>query len=253
MGRLKDDYTVTAFDRPGLGYSDRAPGTDTSLFATEGASPQAQAAMLREAALAIGIEDPVVAGHSFGGIVSYAWAVAGLDEDSPINAKAVVSLAGVTMPWPGELDPYYRVNGSAFGGVVTIPLISALAPQSAISDAIEGTFAPQAVPEGYAEYIGAVLSLRPFAMRANIRHVNTSRPHVVALSARYPELTLPIEVVHGTEDTTVPMAVHPDEAVKVLPSMNVVRLQGVGHMPHHARPEIAVNAINRAAERAGLR
>ena len=75
----------------------------------------------------------------------------------------------------------------------------------------------------------------------------------MTLSARYPELTLPVEVVHGTEDKTVPMAVQPDEAEKIIPTMNVIRLQGVGHMPHHAQPEVAVTAINRAAERAGLR
>ena len=77
MGRLADRYTVTAFDRPGLGFTDRVPGVDTGLFATEGDSPQDQAAMLREAAEKIGITDPIVAGHSFGGIVSYAWALAG--------------------------------------------------------------------------------------------------------------------------------------------------------------------------------
>ncbi len=182
MGRLTDRYTVTVFDRPGLGYTDRVPGVDTGLTATEGDSPQDQAAMLREAAENLGITDPIVAGHSFGGIVSYAWAVAGLDEESPANARAIVSLAGVTMPWPGGLDRYYTVNGSAFGGLVTIPAISALVPQSLVEDSINNTFAPQTAPDGYGDYIGAGLTLRPDSMRANIRQVNTSRPEVVVLS-----------------------------------------------------------------------
>jgi pimeloyl-ACP methyl ester carboxylesterase len=252
MGRLTDRYTVTAFDRPGLGYTDRVPGIPTGITATAGDSPQAQAMMLREAASALGITDPIVAGHSFGGIVSYAWAVAGLDEDSPVNAKAIVSLAGVTMPWPGGLDPYYTVNGSAFGGVVTVPLISALVPSSVVENRIKGTFAPQTAPEGYADYIGAGLTLRPDNFRANIRQVNTSRPQVVELSKRYPELTLPIEIVHGEADTTVPIHVHADEVEKIVPQVNTVRLPGVGHMPHHAAPDIVIAAIDRAAERAGL-
>ena len=253
MGRLTDRYTVTAFDRPGLGYSDRVPGVDKGLTATEGDSPQDQAAMLREAAQKIGITDPIVAGHSFGGIVSYAWAVAGLDEDSPVNAKAIVSLAGVTMPWPGGLDRYYTVNGSAIGGLLTIPAISGLVPQSIVDSSIAATFAPQMAPEGYGDYIGAGLTLRPSSMRANIRQVNTSRPQVVELSKRYPELTLPIEIVHGEEDLTVPIHVHAEEVEKIVPQVNTVRLPGVGHMPHHAEPEIVVATIDRAAERAGLR
>lgn len=252
MGRLTDRYTVTAFDRPGLGYTDRVPELETGLTATDGDSPQAQAAMLREAAAKIGVTNPIVAGHSFGGIVSYAWAVAGLDEDSPVNATAIVSLAGVTMPWPGGLGRYYTVNGSAFGGVVTIPAISAFVPKSIVNKSIEATFAPQNAPTGYADYIGAGLTLRPSSMRANARQVNTSRPHVVSLSARYPELILPIEIVHGEEDTTVPIQIHAEEIEKIVPQVATARLPGIGHMPHHAQPDAVVAAINRAARRAGI-
>jgi len=253
MGRLTDRYTVTAFDRPGLGYSDRVPGVDTGLTATEGDSPQAQAAMLREAAAIIGITDPIVAGHSFGGIVSYAWAVAGLDQNSPVNATAVVSMAGVTMPWPGGLGRYYTVNGSAFGGLVTIPAISAFVPKSIVDSSIQATFAPQSAPVGYADYIGAGLTLRPSSMRANTRQVNTSRPHVVVLSERYPELTLPIEIVHGEDDTTVPIHIHAEEIEKIVSQVNTTRLTNVGHMPHHADPDAIISAIDRAAARAGIR
>ena len=159
MGRLTDRYTVTAFDRPGLGYTDRVPYVENGLTEVEGASPLDQANMLREAATELGITDPIVGGHSYGGIVALAWALLGLDEDAQVNAKSVVSLAGVAMPWPGELDPYYTVNGSAFGGVVTIPLLSALVPQSIVLRRIEGTFAPQTEPAGYSDYIGTDLTL----------------------------------------------------------------------------------------------
>ncbi|MEL6683152.1 MAG: alpha/beta hydrolase [Pseudomonadota bacterium] len=250
MGRLTDKYTVTAFDRPGLGYTDRVPGVPTGLIDTEGASPQAQAAMLRDAAAILGIENPIVAGHSFGGIVSYAWAVAGLDEESPVNASAVVSMAGVTMPWPGDLGSYYTLNGSPFGGVVTIPLIAALAPEGRINEGIEAIFAPQSVPEGYSDYVGARLALRPDTLRANIRQVNTLRPHVVDMATRYPELTLPIEIIHGDMDMTVPISIHPQELIKIVPSANLTTLEGVGHMPHQADPEATVAAIDRAAARA---
>ncbi len=251
--RLSDRYRVTAFDRPGMGYTDRVPDVDDGPFATEGDSPMAQAHMLREASEILGVKNPIIAGHSFGGIVAMAWANIGLDVESTVNASAVVSLAGVLMPWPGELGNYYKVNGSALGGLVTIPVISALASDKRIADTIDAIFAPQPVPDGYARYVGAPLTLRLDQFRANVRQVNTLRPYVVEMSARYPELRLPIEIVHGTLDTTVPIVVHPYEITKIVKSANLTELQGVGHMPHHADPDATVAAIDRAATRAGLR
>ncbi|PRY75010.1 pimeloyl-ACP methyl ester carboxylesterase [Yoonia maritima] len=252
MDQLTDRYTVTAFDRPGLGYTDQVPGISTAPTATTGDSPQDQARMLRIASEMLGIEHPIVAGHSYGGIVTYAWAVEGLDTPSTVNARGIVSMAGVTMPWPGKLDPYYTINGSAFGGAITVPMISALVPRGVVNNRIEATFAPQTAPVGYADYIGAGLTLRPDSFRANVRQVNTLRPHVVTLSQRYPELTLPIEIVHGTADTTVPLHIHAEEVIKIVPSANLTRLDGVGHMPQQTNPDAIIAAIDRAAARAGL-
>ena len=251
--RLTDHYRVTAFDRPGLGYTDRFPGLPDGPFATAGESPLQQATMLREAAAQLGVTDPLVVGHSFGGIVAYEWALMGLDEDSPVNATAMVSFAGVAMPWPGDLGAYYTINGSAFGGAVTIPLISAFVPTSTVENVIEGTFAPQPAPAGYGDYIGAPLALRPETFRANVRQVNTLRPHTVEMAKRYPDLTLPIEILHGTADETVPIEIHSEKVVQLVPSANLTRMEGVGHMPHHVDPGAAVAAIDRAASRAGLR
>ncbi len=253
MDRLTDTYTVTAFDRPGLGYTDRVPGVDDGAFATEGDPPAAQATMLREAAAAIGITDPIVVGHSFGGIVALAWALQGLDAQSPQDATAIVSLAGVAMPWPGDLGWYYTYNGSALGGAVMVPLISGFVPKSTIDAAIVETFAPNPPPAGYADHIGPPLTLRTDSFRANVRQVNTLYPHVVEMSQRYPALTLPIEIVHGSEDTTVPAHIHSQELIKIVPSVNLTMLEGIGHMPHQSDPEAAVAAIDRAAARAGLR
>lgn len=251
--KLKTRYTVTAFDRPGLGYTDHVPGLDTGPFATEGDSPQAQALMLREAAAKLGITDPIVAGHSYGGAVALAWAVQGLDTQSPQNASAVVSFAGVAMPWPDPLGAYYTVNGSALGGAIVVPILAALVPDSTVDNAVEATFAPNPVPDGFAEHLGGLLVVRSETFRANVRQVNTLYPNIVALSKRYPELTLPIEILHGTADTTVPIDIHAREIAKIAPSVRVTELEGVGHQPHHVDNDAAIAAIDRAARRAGLR
>ena len=79
------------------------------------------------------------------------------------------------------------------------------------------------------------------------------RPHVVEMSELYPTLTLPVEILHGTDDTTVPLNIHSEPLARQIPGAILTRLQGVGHMPHHADPDAVLAAIDRAAVRAGLR
>ena len=72
------------------------------------------------------------------------------------------------------------------------------------------------------------------------------------MAPRYGTLTLPVEIVHGTADRVVPIDVHAEVLLQQVPSAHLTRLEGVGHMPHHAAPEAVVAAIDRAARRAGL-
>jgi pimeloyl-ACP methyl ester carboxylesterase len=244
--RLATRYRVIALDRPGLGYTGRTAPAYARPFAAGAESPAEQAAVLAAAARALGAERPVVVGHSLGGIVAMAWA---LDHDP----AAVVMLAGVALPWPGELGWIYQVNGTSLGGGLVAPVLSAWAPERLLRDAVRNTFAPQPMPEGYADHIGTYMPVRLPAFRANARQVNTLRPHVVGMERRYPALTLPIEILHGDADTTVPLAVHSGPLSRMIPSARLTVLPGIGHMPHHADPEAAVAAIDRAAARAGLR
>ncbi|MEM1302114.1 MAG: alpha/beta hydrolase [Pseudomonadota bacterium] len=242
---ISDRYRVTAFDRPGMGYTDRVAGYG-GAFDADAESPQEQAQFLSQAATQLGIENPIVVGQSFGGAVAYAWAL-----DQP--AAGIVSLAGVALPWPGELGPFYRINGSGLGGAVVPPLISAFVPESYVQSTINGIFAPQDAPEGYEDHIGAPLSIRTDSFRANARQVNTLYPHIQELSARYDGLTLPIEIVHGDADTTVPLAVHSGPFSERVNSANLTVLPGIGHMPQHVAQAESIAAIDRAAARAGLR
>lgn len=249
MGRLAGRYRVAAFDRPGLGHTDRTRPALSAAFTRDAESPAEQAALLRAAAAALGLpERPVLVGHSYGMTVAMAWAL-----DAPEAVGAVVSLAGVAMPWPGGLGAYYRVNGSALGGALVPPLLAAFAGEGPIRRAVAGVFAPDPVPDGYVAHVGAPLSLRRESFRASTRQVNTLRPHVVAMSRRYPDLRLPIEILHGDRDAIVPLEVHSRPLAALLPQARLTVLPGVGHMPHHAAPEAAVAAIDRAAARAGLR
>jgi len=171
----------------------------------------------------------------------------------PERTAAIVDISGVSMPWPGTLDRIYRLNGSTVGGAALPPLIAAFAPRRAADMALTAIFDPDPVPLGYAEHIGIGLTLRRGSIRANARQVICLRQHVVDMSRHYASLSMPVEIVHGEMDIIVPPTIHSVPLSRVVPGANLVMLPGVGHMPHHARPEDVVAAIDRACVRAALR
>lgn len=244
---LKDRYRVTMLDRPGLGWSEPITAADRRAFSTSHAAPTDQARLLKGAADQMGVENPIVVGHSFGGIVALAWA---LEFD---DIAGLVSVAGVANPWPGDLAWTYGVNGSALGGGLVVPLFSAFVPEAYIDRVVASIFEPQAAPEGYLDHVGPALTLRRVSMRANARQVNFLRPHVVALAPRYGEIDVPLEIVHGDADTIVPLSVHSAKLPEQIAGANLTVLPGAGHMPQHTHAADVVAAIDRAAARAGLR
>ncbi|MEM9638374.1 MAG: alpha/beta hydrolase [Pseudomonadota bacterium] len=246
--KLKDRYRVILLDRPGLGWTDRASPRLEGPLSRDAESPAEQAEMLQVAADALEVQNPIILGHSFGGAVALAWALS-----RPEETAAVVMVAGVSQPWPGKLDLQYRMMDTLPGNLLAPPLIAAFTPQALIHDSVESIFAPQQMPDGYLEHIGPDLALRRQTFRANAQQVNALRPHVVEMSKRYPDLKMPVEILHGTADTIVPMAIHSEPLARQIPGAVLTRLEGVGHMPQHAAPDAVEAAIDRAAARAGLR
>lgn len=241
IGRLvAEGFRVTAFDRPGLGYSDRIDRDGASIFE--------QAAFLNAGARQIGLERPVVLGHSYGGAVALAWATR-----HPDDVSALVLLAAASNPWPGPLSLYYRVLSHPLGQRIAVPLLTAWVPDHVVTDAIAEVFVPQATPEGYADYIGAGLTLRRVSLRENALQRASILPEVREMVPDYAALDLPVEILHGTADSTVGLEVHSEPLAAQVEGAHLVRMEGVGHSPHQAQPQTVVAAVQRAATRAGLR
>ena len=246
--RLAAEYRVIAFDRPGLGHTGHIDSAHARAFGSQSATIIEQARLLRDAARRLGADAPIVLGHSFGASVALAWATR-----FPGDIAALVDVAGPSLPWPGDLNAYYRLLGSAVGGWAVPPLIAAWAPDARIEAVARNVFGGDPVPDGYAEHVGAQLAARPATMRANGRQVRSLRPQIVDLAPGYSTLDLPVEIVHGDADETVPLSIHSGPLSDLLPGARLTVLEGVGHMPHHVRPDAVIAAIDRAAARAGLR
>ncbi|MEM8631871.1 MAG: alpha/beta hydrolase [Pseudomonadota bacterium] len=245
---IRDRYRVFIVDRPGLGWSDRAGPEYEGTWNTAAESPRLQARVLHAAVSALGAEKPIVMGHSYGGAVALAWAL-----EFPQDTGALVVVSGASHPWQGPLGPLYRINSSGFGSATVIPLITAFSTEGATETVLKGIFAPQDPPEGYAEGFGAAMSTRRSSLRANARQVNSLKPHLAEMAPHYDQIAVPTEIVHGAVDTIVPIDIHSEALERAVPEARLTRLDGIGHMPHHAAPADVVAAIDRAAARAGLR
>ena len=238
--RLAPRYRVIAFDRPGLGWTDPI-GDQTD-------NPIAQADLLQRAAAQLDVRDPIVLGHSYGGAVALAWGLR-----APADTAALVIVSGATMPWEGQMTGWYAFIDTPLGDRVGPPMLTALAPVALGERIMEGIFAPQAVPPGYADYIGIGLAARRQNYRANAAQISHLRPYLRVMQDLYPRLDMPVEVIHGQQDMLVPAGMHGMELVKRLPDATLTLLPDQGHMPQHGDPQAIIDAIDRAAARAGLR
>lgn len=234
--RLARTFRVIAFDRPGFGYSDR--------LAERGWEPRAQATHLAKATAALGIDRPIVLGHSWGGAVAMAWAV-----ERGETLKGAVPLAGATMPWGGGVAFHYSLLASDITGRPLGWLVRQNFSENLLASFLDGTFAPQAVPQGYADYVGGPLATRSTTIRGNARDLIELNGALEAQSPGYGQVKCPVEIVHGTADDTVAADLHARGLQQLLPDSRLTLLEGVGHMPHHAEPAAVEAALTRLAAR----
>jgi pimeloyl-ACP methyl ester carboxylesterase len=215
MDKLAKTHTVIAFDRPGHGYTD--------TMHQNGESPIEQAKLLHAAAEKLGVGKATIMGYSFGGIVALAWAL-----EHPETVGSLVLVSAVINEWPGGVSSMYLLGGGLVLGTVYRPL-AALAPDGQLRRAFTSVFEPQSPPEGYLDYIGMELAVRPTTMRANGRQVMNLKPHVVEMQKRYGELKMQIEVIHGTSDRSAYAEIHSAPFAARYDNAHYIEIEGMGH------------------------
>lgn len=243
VDQLKSDFRVIMFDRPGHGYTERI-----ATRAQLGESPKEQSDLLSAAAKQLGVKDAIVLGHSFGGAVAMSYTL-----ENQEQVRALVMVAGVSNEWPGGLDRWYEITNSWAGRNLLIPTLSALASRKRLEATTAGIFEPNAVPEGYLDHMGVALSKSKTILQSTTQQVNGLKSHIIEMEKRYPSISIPVEIVHGDLDDTVPLNVHGRVLATQIKGANLTILEGVGHMPQHIAEPQVVAAIQRAAKRAGLR
>ena len=231
---LARHHRVIAFDRPGYGYSDRP--------ADGWPDPARQAALVHEALRTLGVEKPLLVGHSWSGSVVLAYLL-----NHPEDASGGVLLAGTVNSWQGGVGWTADVAGwPVIGRVFTSTLVFPLG-QVFLNSAIGNVFAPEPPTVDYRARTGAVLALRPGAFRASAEDLRNLSAFLKSQSPRYDRIGSPLLLVTGERDTIVPAWNHADRLAARLPHARRVDLPGAGHALHHTRAEEIVRLIREFA------
>jgi pimeloyl-ACP methyl ester carboxylesterase len=234
--RLAARYRVILVDRPGHGWSDRPDGSAD-------APPARQAVLVHQALQRIGVARAIVVGHSWSGALATAYTLA-----YPEAVSALVLLAPVTHPTDESIGWYAPlltkpVVGPLFAHIVMLPLGRFL-----IGPGIRYVFAPQSAPEDYIERAASELVLRPREITANAEDLARLKASVAIQAPHYGEIQTPTTIITGDTDNTVSHHLHAEVIAGMLQRSKLIVLPGIGHMPHHAAPDIIIQAIDDLAQ-----
>jgi pimeloyl-ACP methyl ester carboxylesterase len=229
------NYRVIVFDRPGYGYSERPRST---LW-----TPQAQAELLHHALHRLGVERPIVVGHSWGTLVAIALAL-----QSPDYVKSLVLLSGYYYP-TARMDvalmspPAIPIIGDLLRYTIS-PLIGRM-----IWPAMKRRiFSPAPVPERFSSGFPVWMNLRPSQMRATAADSALMIPAAYSLRNRYRELAMPVAIMAGDSDRHADMHVHSETLHQELPHSTLHVVRGGGHMIHHLVPEEIMQVVEQTVQ-----
>ena len=231
---LRRDYRVVAVDRPGSGYSTRPASAAATL--------SAQAATIAAFIRALGLDRPLIVGHSFGGAVALALA---LDHPECVGGLALLAPA----PPPPYAQPR-RFRGLAVRSPLmrrivgwTIAIPSAMRNRAATMPIL---FGPEPVSPDFPISAGGLLGLRPssyYAGSSDLVAMNDDFPGYVA---RYGSITVPVGVLYGRGDRVLDHVKHGLAMRSAIPGLTLELVEG-GHMLPVTQPETVVGFIRRMA------
>ena len=211
-------FRVICFDRPGFGHSSRPRSVIWS--------PERQAELFCAALTRLGIERPLVFGHSWGTLVALAMARNGE------RVKGLVLVSGYYFPaW--RFDVW-------FASIAAIPLIgdvlrytvSPISSWLGLPLFAKKTFAPKSVPDVVKKEYPRLMLIRPSQLRAVAEDSAFLLPSAATLTMSYRRLKCPTAIIAGRDDEIV----RSEQAVRLqmaMPHAAVAIVPETGHMVHY--------------------
>lgn len=219
--RAAAERRIVVFDRPGFGHSERPSDRVWT--------PGEQARLLFGSFAQLGIERPIVVGHSWGALVALAMALQDAD-----SIAGLVLLSGYYYPTP-------RADTEAIAQIAA--MVNPFMRGALAAAAIRRVFAPLPVPERFQRAYPLALALRPSQIRAVREETAMLVDSADALSRRYSDLSVPVRIIAGADDRVVETEKHSARLHRMLAASTYRRVPRCGHMVHHAAPDEVLSAI----------
>lgn len=227
-------HRVIAFDRPGYGYSDRPHGT---LWTAE-----AQADLLQRAFERLGIEHPVVVGHSWGTLVALALAL-----NHPETVSGLVLLSGYYYRTLRADVPLVSITATPVLGDLLRYTVAPLFGAAILPLNIKVMFSPRPVPDRFSHEFPYGMPVRPAQIRAETQDAAAMVPAVMMMRGRFAELRMPVIIIAGAKDRVVDVGRHAKRLHGEIPQSDLRLVPDAGHMVHYAVPDQVAEAIEEAA------
>lgn len=224
-------FTVVAPDLPGHGFT-QDPGDD-------GLSLTAMAARVAELLAVLDITPRFAVGHSAGAAV-----LARMALDATIAPTVIVSLNGALVPirnGPGDA-PWYSGLARFMATLPVVPWLLSwqAADRATVERVLRGT--GSSVPEEIVTFYTRLLR-KPGHVAAALGMM--AAWDLGSLMRDLPRLAVPLLLVVGADDRTVPPA--DAERVRALvPDARIVVLPDLGHLAHEERPDLVAAVIEEA-------
>jgi pimeloyl-ACP methyl ester carboxylesterase len=235
---LLPGYRLIALDRPGSGYSVRAPGATGRL-------PE-QAEVVAKFISALKLEKPLLVGHSLGGAVALTVAL-----NHPDAISGVVTLAPLTH-MEDEIRAEFRslyitskLKRWVIAQTTAVPTSLKFAPQT-----LDFVFGPQKWPEDYIIAGGGMLGLRPSHFYATASDIVAIEKDLGEIEARYGEIAMPAAIMFGTADRVLDHKRHGLPMRDKIAGLDFDLVEGQGHMLQFASDERVATLIKRVAAKA---
>jgi pimeloyl-ACP methyl ester carboxylesterase len=237
VDKLAGEFRVIAVDRPGSGYSQRPDDAPAKLTA--------QAGTLAKFIRALGLKQPLLVGHSLGGALSLAIAL-----DHPDCAGALALIAPLTQAQDDIPEPFQGlvVNSPLMRKIIAWTLATPLGIRNA-PKLLAIVFGPDAVPADFPIRGGGLLGLRPKAFYNTSSDLVAANEDVPGMMPRYGGLTIPLGMLYARGDQVLDYRRQGEAMKQQCPALDLVLLDGHGHMLPVTAPEATADLIRRVAAR----
>lgn len=230
LERLAQSHRVILIDRPGSGRSMRGAGSTANIYA--------QARMVAQCIEALGLDKPVLVGHSLGGAIALA---VGLN-----HSQAIRRLALIAPLTHAESAPPGAFNGLVLPSPLVRRLVSwTLAiPMSIINarKATDAVFAPEAMPKDFPFKGGGLLGLRPRVFYAASSDLVSAPEDLPDMERRYASMTVPVDVLYGRGDRILNVKRQGEALKQKLDRANLHVVEG-GHMLPVTQPALTTEWV----------